>query len=118
MGWLADDANRVRLLTIAVLVWCAALLLGGAAPSYGWLLASRLLLGAASAAAGPVLASLIGDLFLARRRTEIFGRLLAGELVGAGVALVVGGAVASLLSWRWALWLLACVAVAMAVVVP
>jgi hypothetical protein len=44
---------RVRLLVLAIVVWNAALALGGAATSFHWLLLSRLALGGATAAAGP-----------------------------------------------------------------
>src|SRR5689334_12934528 len=62
MGALADRVVRVRLLIYTIVIWSVGLLVGGAAPSYLWLLLSRLALGGAVAAAGPLLASLTGDL--------------------------------------------------------
>lgn len=106
MGALADRANRVRLLAGTVTLWSIALGVGGLAPSYSWLLVSRVALGGASAAAGPVLASLAGDLFPVGDRARIYGRVLTGEIAGAGAGLLAGGAIAAALSWRYAFWLL------------
>ncbi len=107
MGALADRVVRVRLLLWTVLVWSAALVVGGSAPTYGWLLLSRVALGGAAAAAGPLLASLIGDLFPVLERATIYGWILTGEMIGAGVGLLVGGNIAVLTNWRFAFWLLA-----------
>ncbi|MEV0716824.1 MFS transporter [Asanoa sp. NPDC050611] len=99
-GVLADRTARVRLLAITIAVWGASMVVGGLAPDYLWLLLSRITLGAAVAAAGPIVASLIGDLFAPGERAKIYGWVLTGELVGAGLALVVGGDVAAWLTWR------------------
>ncbi|GAB3900206.1 hypothetical protein GCM10027612_61450 [Microbispora bryophytorum subsp. camponoti] len=63
LGVLTDRVRRVRLLTAGVVLWVLAMLAGGLADSYEWLLLSRLALGAVSATAGPTLSSLIGDFF-------------------------------------------------------
>ncbi|GIF54194.1 MFS transporter [Asanoa iriomotensis] len=99
-GVLADRTTRVRLLVITIAVWSASMVVGGLAPNYLWLLLSRITLGAAVAAAGPIVASLIGDFFAPNERAKIYGWVLTGELVGAGLALLVGGDVAAWLTWR------------------
>jgi predicted MFS family arabinose efflux permease len=116
MGVLADRVRRVRLLVVTVAIWGVALGIAGAAPSYGWLLISRLALGGASAAAGPVLASLVGDLFPAKERAQVYGWILTGEIAGAGIGLVAGGNLATV-SWRLAFWLFAVLGVALALTV-
>jgi MFS family permease len=45
-------------------------------------------------------ASLIGDFFPARERAKIWGLILTGELVGAGIGLVASGDLADAVSWR------------------
>lgn len=107
VGMLTDRVNRTRLLAVSIVAWAVAMLASGAAPSFSWLLVSRLALGAVTATAGPTIASLIGDLFPRSERGRIYGYVLAGELVGAGFGLVASGVVAGLLSWRWAFWILA-----------
>src|SRR6185437_5491934 len=87
--------------------------LAGACANFDQLLVVRLLLGAATAAAGPFVASLVGDLFWPSERGRIYGYILAGELVGAGVGLIVSGSIAGL-SWRAGLWVLALPSAALA----
>ncbi|GIF76764.1 MFS transporter [Asanoa siamensis] len=99
-GVLADRTARVRLLALTIAVWGASMVVGGLAPDYLWLLLSRITLGAAVAASGPIVASLIGDLFAPGERAKIYGWVLTGELVGAGLALLIGGDVAAWLTWR------------------
>jgi MFS family permease len=69
------------------------------ASSFGDLLLARLLLGAITAAAGPVTASLTGDWFPAAERGKIYGYILTGELLGAGAGFAFTGDIAAL-SWR------------------
>ncbi|MEV7007483.1 MFS transporter [Streptosporangium sp. NPDC051022] len=117
MGVLADRVNRVRILAVSIAVWSVGMLISGAADSYMWLLVSRMALGAVTAAAGPVVASLTGDFFPPAERGRIYGFILSGELLGAGFGLVVGGDLASLLSWRFAFWFLALLGMALVVVI-
>jgi sugar phosphate permease len=67
---------------------------------------ARLALGAVTAAAGPIVASLVGDYFAASERGRIYGVILAGELVGAGVGFALTGEIA-VISWRAAFLVLA-----------
>jgi MFS family permease len=73
-------------------------------------------LDAAVAAAGPVVASLVGDLFTPTDRARAYSRILTGELAGAGIGLLVGGDIAAALSWRYAFLLLAAASLGLAVV--
>lgn len=114
MGALADRASRVRWLTIAVAAWAVAMIFAGACATFGQLLIVRLVLGAATAAAGPFVASLVGDLFWPAERGRIYGYILAGELIGAGFGLIVAGNIAGL-SWRAGLWVLALPSIAVAI---
>src|SRR5581483_6456793 len=77
------------------------------------LLVARLFLGAVTAVAGPAVASLVGDYFPSGERGKIYGYILGGELVGAGVGFVVTGDIAAL-SWRAAFVILALPAFALA----
>jgi MFS family permease len=106
-GVLVDRARRTRLLAAVVVLWALAMIAGAVAPSYLWLLLSRIFLGCVTAAAYPAIASLVGDWFPAGERGRILGLILAGELVGTGFGLAVSGGVASLLGWRAAFGILA-----------
>ncbi len=98
-GLLVDRTRRTRLLAVGALVWGAMMVLSAGASSFGFLLAVRLGLGAASALAGPAVASLLGDSFPEAERAQAYGVVLAGELVGAGVGFGTAGELASV-SWR------------------
>lgn len=104
VGLLTDRTRRTRLLTAGVALWGAAMVLAGAATSYGWLLCARAALGAVSATAGPTVASLMGDYFPVRDRARLFGSVLSGELLGTGVGFALSGFVGSFLGWRFAFW--------------
>lgn len=82
VGHLTDRVARVPLLAGSIVLWSLAMIVGGMAGSYEWLLVSRVALGAVTATAGPTVASLIGDLFPPEERAATWGRILAGELVG------------------------------------
>src|SRR5207253_10943878 len=81
--------------------------------SFGELLLARVFLGGVTAAAGPLVASLVGDYFPAYERGRIYGYILAGELAGAGIGFAVTGDIAAL-SWRAAFVILALPAFALA----
>ena len=116
-GILADRTRRTRLLGGSIVVWAAAVVVSGAATSYLWLLLARVGLGAATAAAGPTLASLTGDYFPAADRGRMYGLILGGDLVGSGFGYLVSGDLSSLTTWRVAFWWLAIPSLALAWVV-
>lgn len=115
-GALADRAVRVRLLWITLLVCSAAMAFSAASPSYGWLLACRVALGAGVAMSGPVVASLIGDFFAPGERGRVYGLVLAGEGACTAVGLMVAGELGAV-SWRLGFWWLAVVGLVLAVAV-
>src|ERR1700722_17913687 len=105
-GVLADRWRRTRTLGLAVGTWGVAMLWSATASSFGRLLLARVVLGAVTAAAGPIGASLVGDYFEGTERGRIWSYILTGELLGAGVGFAVTGDLAAL-SWRAAFVLLA-----------
>jgi MFS family permease len=114
MGALTDRVRRVNLLAGAVSLWAVAMGACALAQTYAWLLLARLGLGAVTATAGPAIASLTGDYFPAEERGKIYGYILSGELLGAGIGFVVSGSLASAVSWRAAFAVLAVPAGALA----
>ena len=112
-GVLADRSRRTRTLGLSIVLWGAAMIWSATVHSFGGLLVARLVLGVVTAAAGPVVASLIGDFFTAAERGRIYGYVLTGELLGAGFGFAVTGDIAAL-SWRAAFVILALPAFALA----
>jgi predicted MFS family arabinose efflux permease len=112
-GVLADRARRTWTLAAAVALWSVAMAWSAAAPDFHELLLARLFLGAVTAAAGPLVASYVGDYFAAGERGRVYGYILGGELLGAGFGFAVTGDIAAL-SWRAAFVVLALPALALA----
>jgi MFS family permease len=105
-GVLADRVTRTRLLAAAIVLWGAAMLWSATVSSFGELLLARVFLGAVTAAAGPVTASLVGDWFAPSERGRIYAYITSGELIGAAIGFGVTGGIATL-SWRAAFVFLA-----------
>jgi predicted MFS family arabinose efflux permease len=115
-GVLADRVRRTRVLGGTIVLWGAAMLWSATATNFTDLLWARLFLGAVTASAGPMVASLVGDWFGSWERGRIYGVILAGEYVGAGVGFAVTGNI-SALSWRASFIILALPAFALAAIV-
>lgn len=98
-GVLADRMKRTTTLGLSIVLWGACMIWSATATSFGGLLLTRLALGIATASAGPVVASMLGDWFVSAERGQIWSYVLTGELLGAGVGFAVTGDIAAL-SWR------------------
>ena len=105
-GILADRVRRTWTLAAAIVFWGVTMLWSATVSSFGELLLARLALGIVTAAAGPIVASLVGDYFPSSERGRIYSFILTGELIGAGVGFAVTGDIAAL-SWRAAFGILA-----------
>jgi MFS family permease len=105
-GVLADRARRTWILSAAIVIWGVAMIWGATASSFSELLWDRVWMGAVTAATAPVVASLVGDWIPGSERGKIYGYILTGELVGAGIGFAVTGDIAAL-SWRAAFVILA-----------
>jgi predicted MFS family arabinose efflux permease len=117
VGILTDRINRVSLLSASIVVWSAAMVASALAPSFAFLVLTRVALGAVSATSGPTLASLTGDLFPARERGKAWGMILTGEVLGSGVGLVGSGNLAGVLGWRYGFGWLAIPGLALAIAI-
>lgn len=112
-GVLADRVRRTWTLAAAIALWSVAMIWSATVSNFDELLLTRLFLGGVTAAAGPLVASLVGDYFPASERGRIYGYILAGELVGSGFGFAVTGDIAAL-SWQAAFVILALPAFAVA----
>jgi predicted MFS family arabinose efflux permease len=114
IGILTDRARRITILVVCIGIWCLAMGLAAAAWSFGLLFAARVTLGVLTAAGGPPITSIIGDLFPADVRGRVLGWVKSGELVGAGAGFLVAGVVVWLTSWRGVFAVLALLGVVVA----
>lgn len=106
-GLLIDRLRRVHLLGGAAALWSVAMLFTGAAVGFLSLLLSRLFLAVVAACVGPAFPSIAGDAVPAEQRGAFLGEVESGQVIGAAVGVVVGGAAVALGGFRWGFWVLA-----------
>jgi predicted MFS family arabinose efflux permease len=99
VGILTDRARRITIIVVSVLLWCAATGVAAAAWTFAVLFVARITLGVVTAAGGPPVTSIVGDLFPSDVRGRVLGWVKSGELIGAAAGLVVAGILLPL-SWR------------------
>jgi EmrB/QacA subfamily drug resistance transporter len=104
-GRIADLFGRKRTLIAGLLGFAAASAIGGAAESFGVLVAARAGQGAFGALLAPAALSLLTTTFTdSDERGKAFG--IYGAIAGGGgaVGLLLGGVLTEHLSWRWTLY--------------
>jgi EmrB/QacA subfamily drug resistance transporter len=104
-GRIADLFGRKWTFVAGLIGFAAASALGGAAQSFGLLVAARALQGVFGAMLAPAALSLLATTFTdPAERGKAFG--VYGAIAGAGGAfgLLLGGALTEVLDWRWCLY--------------
>lgn len=91
MGLLVDRTSRIRLLILAMLLWCASLGLATFATGFWTLALAKALMGCATAASLPAALSLFGDYFAPDRRAAATTTYPLGSILGGAAAVLVGG---------------------------
>ncbi|REE99219.1 MFS transporter [Thermomonospora umbrina] len=101
-GRAGDLVGRRRMFVLGVAVFTVASLLAAAAPGGGALILARALQGVGASLLMPATLSTMNAVFTGRERAIAFG--IWGSLIGGMAALgpLLGGAIATSLSWRWA----------------
>lgn len=97
---LADRANRITVLAIALTIWSGLTALCGAAASFMHLVLARVGVGAAEGACTPTSHSLIADAFAPRQRGMALSVLTTSIPVAQLFAPLIGGVVAMTYGWR------------------
>jgi EmrB/QacA subfamily drug resistance transporter len=104
-GRLGDMFSRKRVFITGLAGFALSSALGGAATSFGMLVAARTLQGAFGALLAPAaLGTLVSTFRDARERGRAFG--VFGSVAGGGgaVGLILGGVLTQYFSWRWTLY--------------
>jgi MFS family permease len=101
-GYLADRADRTKLLAIVVASWSVITLASGLAISFAMFFATRVVLGAADNLDIPSQSSLLGDYYPPEARPKVFGIQRMVYFAGIGVGSLLGGVLAQAVGWRWA----------------
>lgn len=101
-GRTADLFGRRRMFLIALLVFTAASLVCGLAPTAGTLIAARAVQGLGAAILAPVTLTIVTMTFTQpRERAYALGWWGASLASGGAVGVLIGGILTDLLSWRW-----------------
>jgi EmrB/QacA subfamily drug resistance transporter len=101
-GRASDLFGRKRLFLAGIVVFTAASVLDGLAPSSGFLIAARALQGFGAALVSPAALSIVTTTFPeGRMRTRAMGIWAAIAVGGGAVGLLLGGILTEYASWRW-----------------
>ncbi|RYC07407.1 DHA2 family efflux MFS transporter permease subunit [Nocardioides zhouii] len=103
-GRLTDLLGRRRAFVGGVVLFTAASVLCGAAPSVELLIAARVLQALGAALVVPSSLALVVEAFPEDRRAHAIGLWGAAAAVAAGLGPPLGGALVELGGWRWAFW--------------
>jgi MFS family permease len=105
LGSLGDRFGRRRLMLAGIVVFCVGSVVCAVAPSVGWVVAGRAVMGIGAAASEPGTLSLIRQLYPDRRQRA---RALGAWSAVSGLALasgpVLGGLLVALDGWRAVFW--------------
>jgi MFS family permease len=97
LGKLADNWNRVKLMSIGLGLWSMMTALSGFSKNGTMLTGARIGVGVGEATASPCAYSLISDWFPKRMRATALAIYSAGLYIGAGISLLIGALVVE----RW-----------------
>ncbi len=101
-GRLSDLLGRKRLFTIGVLVFTAASVLCGIAPSQGFLIVARFIQGVGAAMqASVILAIIVTEFPQPDARAKAMSGYVFTAVAGGSLGLLAGGVLTETLSWHW-----------------
>lgn len=89
---LADRTNRVRIISIGIVVWSLMTALCGLARNFWQLFLARVGVGVGEAALSPAAYSIMGDYFRGPALARAISFYTSAIYIGAGLALMIGGA--------------------------
>lgn len=96
----AEHGNRVRIISVAVIVWSGFTAVCGVAQNFAQLLLARIGVGIGEAGCTPPAHSLIADYVPAERRASALAFYSTGIPIGAALGYVLGASIATHFGWR------------------
>ena len=115
LGHAADRVGRLNTLTACLVVFGAANALTALAGSFAWLLAARIVAGAAAAGVSPSVYALVGEAAPAGRRATWLGVAVSGLLLSLSIGTPIGTVAGAAFGWKAVFVGLALASVALAV---
>jgi len=118
-GRVGDILGRRRMFIAGLLLFAAASLLGGFAPTSGWLLAARVAQGVGAALAAPNSLALITTNFPeGPQRNRALGAVAGSYAASLVLGLIAGGMLVAWASWRWVMFINVPIAVVVLILAP
>ncbi|WP_336216112.1 MFS transporter [Nonomuraea sp. LPB2021202275-12-8] len=114
-GALGDRYGRRRIYLVGLALFAIASLLGGLAPSIGWVIAARTMQGVGAALLVPGSLALIQAAFHPADRARAVGAWSGMSGMAGAAGPLLGGAVVDVAGWRWVFWINVPIAVVVAV---
>ncbi|GIU67922.1 spinster family MFS transporter [Candidatus Phycosocius spiralis] len=99
---IAERGNRVRIISIAVVVWSGFTAVSGAAQNFTHLLLSRIGVGVGEAGCTPPAHSLISDYVSPDKRASALAFYSLGVPIGSALGFIIGALIAQHFGWRTA----------------
>ncbi|MFQ3256017.1 MAG: MFS family permease [Porticoccaceae bacterium] len=87
----ADSHNRVRLISVGVLVWSLMTAVCGLAKNFTHMFLARVGVGIGEATLSPAAYSIISDYFPVEKRPRAYSIYQTGIYIGMGLAMIIGG---------------------------
>jgi predicted MFS family arabinose efflux permease len=100
LGWLSDKKGRRKFITSGLLVFTLSNLLTAYAPSFLWLIISRILVGFSVASITPLIYAIIGDIAPQNRRGTWLSIVVSGHLTALWAGAPFGALLEHFLGWR------------------
>lgn len=99
-GWLSDRKGRRSFITFGLLLFAVSNALTAFAPSFLWLIASRILAGLSVASITPLIYAIIGDIAPQARRGTWLSIIVSGHLTALWAGAPFGTLLEHFLGWR------------------
>lgn len=100
-GKLADLFGRKRVLLLGLGLFAMGSMLSGLAQNMGQLIAMRTLQGLGAGAVGPIVLTILGDIFTLEERARVQGLFSAVWGISSVAGPILGGYLTDHLGWRW-----------------
>ena len=104
-SYFAERFGRKKFLMSSIVVFTIASVLCGIAPTLGFILAARIIQGAAGGALQPLSQSILIESFPPEKQGQALGLYALGVVIAPVVGPVFGGYLTVALSWRWAFYI-------------
>jgi multidrug resistance protein len=100
-GKLADLYGRKRILLFGLVLFSVGSILSGTSQSMGQLIAMRIIQGLGAGAVGPIVLTMLGDLFTLHERAQVQGYFSAVWGLSSVAGPIIGGYLTDNVGWRW-----------------